>query len=310
VNHRILFKILKQRITDRKFLNLIKDMLKSGVMEKGTFQHSLNGTPQESIVSSLLFNVYMLGFDQYIYDEFILPIIKENENKPKREQLFFAYNKERLKTDKALKTYKKAKADHNVTKKQFKFLERDFKKKRLERNGTPYVKRTKFQKGAVYVRYADDWVLALTCTKTEALKIKEKIMKFLKEERNMDLDQEKNKITHVIKGYKFLGFEIRMNIKKPKMMFVLNKTKSGYFRSLCKTTSRLLTIELDSQRILKRLRLLNMCKEDHTPIGKPIWRAYDEFQIVQKYAQIFRGIFNYYEPCERLTRLSHVSYIL
>lgn len=37
---------------------------------------------------------------------------------------------------------------------------------------------------------------------------------------------------------------------------------------------------------------------------------YDEFEIVQKFSQIFRGLFVYYLPCSRLSRLSRASYIL
>jgi len=36
---------------------------------------------KEELFSPLLFNIYMLGFDDNIYDEFITPIIEENKNK-------------------------------------------------------------------------------------------------------------------------------------------------------------------------------------------------------------------------------------
>lgn len=55
VDHDILLKILKEKITDKKFLRLISDMLKSGVMDANKYKHSLNGTPQGGIVSPLLF---------------------------------------------------------------------------------------------------------------------------------------------------------------------------------------------------------------------------------------------------------------
>lgn len=313
VDHGILMEILKKRIKDHKFLKLIKDMLKSGIMDRNTFEHSLNGTPQGGIVSPFLFNIYMLGFDQYIYEDFIVPILNENKGKSEKEKSSTKYNKAKHKADLALKAYKKARNNQNTeTKPNIKQLRKKFKEARKIRNEIPYADILSLTKGAVYVRYADNWVLAITCTISKAEKIKKKIAGFLKTERKMELDVKKTKITYASKGYKFLGFEIRLNVQKPKLMKVLQLHKSSghYSRPLKRTTSRQITIEPDSDRILKRLRILKVCRNNFDPIGKLSWRVYDEFAIVQKYAQIFRGIFNYYAPCGRLTRLAHISYIL
>jgi len=76
----------------------------------------------------------------------------------------------------------------------------------------------------------------------------------------MDLDVEKTKITQVSKGYKFIGFENRLNIKPPRLKRVLQKSKSGvYSRPLKRTTSHQITIEPDTERIFKRLKLLKFC---------------------------------------------------
>lgn len=59
VNHKILMSVLRKRITDKKFLKVIWDLLKTGVMEDGSYLHSLKGTPQGRIVSPLPFNIYI-----------------------------------------------------------------------------------------------------------------------------------------------------------------------------------------------------------------------------------------------------------
>jgi group II intron reverse transcriptase/maturase len=309
VDHNILLKILECRIKDKKFLKLIKKMLKSGIMDDKKFEHSLTGTSQGGIVSPLLFNIYMSGLDEYVYKEFIVPVLTKNENK-KLDVESPTYSKISYETNKALKEMKKLK-DKNYKTQEFKIAQKKFRKLRAIRNKTPFEDVKSLKKGAVYVRYADDWVLALTCNKKEAEQIKIKISEFLQTERKMQLDKEKTKITRASEGYKFLGFEIRLNIKEPKLARVLQKHKKGnYTRTLKRTTSRQLTIEPDSDRILKRLKLLKFCNKNYEPRGKPAWIVYNEFQIVQKYDHVFRGIFNYYEPCQRLTRLARISYIL
>ena len=254
----------------------------------------------------------MLDFDQYIYKEFIVPILKSNEEKPKREKVSPAYTAARRKVATAKKELEKAKRNAKIKTKEITTLRKKIKQFANERNKTPYAKIESLPKGSVYVRYADDWVLALTCTKKTATEIKQKISEYLKEKKKMELDMEKTKISFVSTGYKFLGFEIRMGIAKPKQMRVLQLDKKTgiYSRVLKRTTSRQITVEPDSERILKRLKRLKMCKNNYDPVAKPTWIIYDEFEIVQKYAQIFRGLFNYYEPCARLSRLNYVSYIL
>jgi len=69
----------------------------------------------------------------------------------------------------------------------------------------------------------------------------------------MQLDGGKTKISQISKSYKFLGFEIRKSIKNPKILRIRQKSKKGKFSIITrKTTSRQITIEPDSKRILKK----------------------------------------------------------
>lgn len=67
VNHKILIKILSNKIKDKKFLRLIWTGLKAGIMEDLTFTDSFIGVPQGGIASPILFNIYMHNFDFYMY---------------------------------------------------------------------------------------------------------------------------------------------------------------------------------------------------------------------------------------------------
>jgi group II intron reverse transcriptase/maturase len=59
VNHEWMVKFLRHRIGDERVIRLIIRMLKSGIMEDGLVKASEQGTPQGSILSPLLSNIYL-----------------------------------------------------------------------------------------------------------------------------------------------------------------------------------------------------------------------------------------------------------
>jgi group II intron reverse transcriptase/maturase len=59
VNHEWMVKFLRHRIGDERVIRLIIRMLKSGIMEDGLVRATEQGTPQGSIVSPLLSNIYL-----------------------------------------------------------------------------------------------------------------------------------------------------------------------------------------------------------------------------------------------------------
>ena len=59
VNHDWMLKFLRHRIGDPRILKLIERMLKGGILEDGLIQATEEGTPQGSILSPLLSNIYL-----------------------------------------------------------------------------------------------------------------------------------------------------------------------------------------------------------------------------------------------------------
>ena len=67
INHAWLMKFLERRIGDPRMLRLIRKWLRAGVSEDGEWSKTEVGTPQGSVISPLLSNIYL----HYVLDEWV-----------------------------------------------------------------------------------------------------------------------------------------------------------------------------------------------------------------------------------------------
>nr|WP_248386630.1 group II intron reverse transcriptase/maturase [Vibrio sp. ED004] len=64
LDHELILKSIRRRVTDSSVLELIKQFLKSGVMIDGSWQETELGSPQGGVISPLIANIYLDAFDQ------------------------------------------------------------------------------------------------------------------------------------------------------------------------------------------------------------------------------------------------------
>lgn len=124
--------MLRLRIKDQRFLDLIRKALKAGYMEFRTYSHSIAGTPQGSIVSPLLANIFLHKLDEFI-DE-----LKGKFDVGTKATINPSYKQLSRKKERA-KTVKEKVAIHKLLHTVPSKLEIDPKFKKME-----------------YIRYADD----------------------------------------------------------------------------------------------------------------------------------------------------------
>jgi retron-type reverse transcriptase len=67
-DHEILINLISRKISDQRFIQLIWKALRAGYMEFHTTQHSIIGTPQGSIISPILSNIYLHELDVFIQE--------------------------------------------------------------------------------------------------------------------------------------------------------------------------------------------------------------------------------------------------
>jgi group II intron reverse transcriptase/maturase len=84
IDHEWLMRFLEHRIGDRRVLRLIGKWLKAGTLEDGAWTEGVVGTPQGSVISPLLANVYL----HYVYD---LWVQKWRKDKARGEMIVIRY---------------------------------------------------------------------------------------------------------------------------------------------------------------------------------------------------------------------------
>ena len=183
-------------------------------MEDWKYHKTYSGTPQGGILSPILANIYLNELDKKVEE-----LKKAFDKKAKR-----AYSKPYCEKSTEIQSIeRKIQNTNSYQKKQN--LNKKVHKLKVERRKLPYKDTT--DKKLSYVRYADDFIVGISGTKEEAEKIKHELKEFISKNLNLELSEEKTKITHSSENVRFLGYDInvrRNNKSKRKANGTIQRT--------------------------------------------------------------------------------------
>lgn len=299
IHHDILIGILKERISDDRFIRLIRKFLNAGYVEDWVYHKTYSGTPQGGIISPILANIYLDKLDKYM-QEYIskFNIGKDRKRNPEYRKL---ETKRRNFVEKLKKAESKADKDTILAK---------IRQVEMERRDLPYsLPMDESYKRLQYVRYADDFLIGVIGSKKDCEKIKKDIAEFLFQKLGLELLQEKTLITHGQKKAHFLGYSIY--VRKS------NLPKRDKLGRMVRNYGGRIVLEVESSTIRDKLLSLKAMKITYVD-GKEIWKSKsrysmkdsDDLEILRTYNSEIRGFYNYYSIANNSAVINSFKYIM
>ncbi len=260
IDHDILLRILSKRIDDGRLLELIRKFLKAGYLNGPSFEESDVGTPQGSVLSPILANIYLHEFDEFM-ETLKLGFDKGKHRKVSKEYQIWISRWRRAKE--GIGRYG-VKESHE----------------QMVKLGTTDPMDPDFRR-LQYTRYADDFMVFIIGSKAEASEIRDQIADYLSIELNLVLNLEKTKITNLNdENPRFLGFEIHKLKHDPKNKHSPRKSANGS-----------LTLLMPKDVIDKKMKEIS---KGYKPVPRKGITGFSVEHLIRLYNAEFEGLYNYY----------------
>jgi group II intron reverse transcriptase/maturase len=278
LDHQVLLSILSENLHDNRFLRLLSNLFKAGYLEDWKYHATFSGVPQGGVVSPILSNAYLDRLDQFV-EQVLLPTYNYGDRRrpnPPYMSLLHAARKRRIAGE-----HEEAR---NLRRQAQQMPSRDPEDPNFRR--------------LWYCRYADDWLLGYSGSRSEAEQIKIQLSEFLRDELKLELSQEKTLITNArTEAARFLGYEIiNQNADDIQCRRVNRRCING-------ASGLKIPVETIRKKCSKFMK--------H---GKPSHRAEmlndTDFSIISRYQAEYRGVVQYYLRAYNVHRLNLLYHVM
>ena len=301
IDHHILVNILRERIKDEAFIELIWKFLRAGYMENWKYNATYSGVAQGSGFSPILANLYLDKLDKYI-EEYAKTFNKGKARKTNQD--YWIYQSRFLRLNKKCREHW---TEMNDTE-RIVALEKlkELKKKCLSVPSKDPMDNS--YRKIQYTRYCDDFLIGIIGSKEDATKVKQDIKEFLDTKLKLELSEEKTLITSGKERAKFLSYDITI-------CHDTKTTKTS--RGQCRVYNGRVKLYIPKEKWVNKLKQYNMLKVINTKGQKEKWKPLERGElaylnpneIIMKYNEQIRGLYNYYSLANNVSVLNKYYYI-
>jgi group II intron reverse transcriptase/maturase len=286
IDHDVLIALLERKIDDRRFINLIKAMLKAGYVEDGVFHRTYSGAPQGGIGSPIYANIVLHELEMFMETR----QASYHRGKSRAANPLYRAYTEKIRSLRGQITRKRAQGEPESP--GIRALKRHIQELDAARKTMPvgdpldpgYRRRR-------YCRYADDIAMGLIGPKDDARHVMDQVKRFLTEHLHLPTADEKSGIYQASEGIRFLGDDVR-TYSGDRWRKV--KRHGSPFYTLCRTVAK------DVPRHVPREKVRTFCQ--HKGDGdwdrlcsshKPGGLSRSDVEIIQAYNAERRGCAHY-----------------
>ncbi len=303
-DHHVLINILRRRIADEQFIELMWKFLRAGYMEQWEYHCTYSGTPQGSGMSPILANIYLNELDSYIEEYAKRFNCGEHDRRTNPEYSYYSRNLTKIRKSYSASWNSMTKAERQTAIKLCRSISSQMRKTSYHlRADTSY-------KRLLYCRYADDFIIGVIGSKDDAERIKADVKAFLGESLKLEMSETKTKITHASEAARFLSYDITRNYSGKN-----KRCKDGSTRRVCTANIKLMVPHekwFDKLIELKAMRIEQSSngKETWMPIHRGELNNLEDIRIINKYNAEIRGLYNYYSLANNATVISKFAHIM